>query len=181
MSVDKDLKATEIRSSKNKNDDLDASRQSKLNLRPVWVTLIFLVPCLGLTYLLNEWTGDTPYIPSNILVLTMLNVDLILLILLALLLSRNLIKAFFERYYGSGFQSKLIWAFVGFSLIPSGLLFLVASGLLTNSVNNWFSIQVEQSLDNALEITENYYQDQKTQIQRSGKSVRDDIIQSALL
>ena len=97
----------------------------------------------------------------------MVNVDLILLLLLALFLSRNLIKAFFERHYGSGFQSKLLWAFVGFSLIPSGLLFLVASGLLTNSVNNWFSIQVEQSLKDALEVTQAYYQDQKAQIQYS--------------
>ena len=140
--------------------------QSKLNLRPVWITLLFLLPCLGLTYVLNEWTGDTPYIPSNILVLTMVNVDLILFVLLALFLSRNLVKVVFERHYGSGFQSKLILAFVGFSLIPSGLLFLVASGLLTNSVNNWFSIQVEQSLKDALEVSQAYYQDQEAHIQQ---------------
>ena len=158
-----------------------ARPHSKLNLRPVWITLLFLVPCLGLTYVLNEWTGDTPYIPSNILVLTMVNVDLILLLLLALFLSRNLIKAFFERHYGSGFQSKLLWAFVGFSLIPSGLLFLVASGLLTNSVNNWFSIQFEQSLKDALEVTQAYYQDQKAQIQYSTQTIRDEIVRRNLL
>ncbi|HHZ84108.1 MAG TPA: HAMP domain-containing protein [Nitrospirales bacterium] len=155
--------------------------QSKLNLRPVWITLLFLLPCLGITYVLNEWTGDTPYIPSQILVLTMVNVDLILLVLLALFLSRNLVKAFFERHYGSGFQSKLILAFVGFSLIPSGLLFLVASGLLTNSVNNWFSIQVEQSLNNALEVAQAYYQDQQVQIQQSGQAIRDEIVRRNLL
>lgn len=155
--------------------------QSKLNLRPVWITLLFLLPCLGLTYVLNEWTGDTPYIPSNILVLTMVNVDLILLVLLALLLSRNLVKVVFERHYGSGFQSKLILAFVGFSLIPSGLLFLVASGLLTNSVNNWFSIQVEQSLKDALEVAQAYYQDQQAHIQQSGQAIGDEIVRRNLL
>ena len=155
--------------------------QSKLNLRPVWITLLFLLPCLGLTYVLNEWTGDTPYIPSNILVLTMVNVDLILLVLLALFLSRNLVKAVFERHYGSGFQSKLILAFVGFSLIPSGLLFLVASGLLTNSVNNWFSIQVEQSLKDALEVAQTYYQDQQAHIRQSGQAIRDEIGRRNLL
>ncbi len=155
--------------------------QSKLSLRPVWITLLFLLPCLGITYVLNEWTGDTPYIPSNILVLTMVNVDLILLVLLALFLSRNLVKVVFERHYGSRFQSKLILAFVGFSLIPSGLLFLVASGLLTNSVNNWFSIQVEQSLNNALEVAQAYYQDQETHLQQSGQALRDEIIRQNLL
>ncbi len=155
--------------------------QSKLSLRPVWITLLFLLPCLGITYVLNEWTGDTPYIPSNILVLTMVNVDLILLVLLALFLSRNLVKVVFERHYGSRVQSKLILAFVGFSLIPSGLLFLVASGLLTNSVNNWFSIQVEQSLNNALEVAQAYYQDQETHLQQSGQALRDEIIRQNLL
>ena len=155
--------------------------QTKPSRRPVWITLLFLLPCLALTYVLNEWTGDTPYVPSNILVLTMVNVDLLLLVLLALLLSRNLVKAFFERHYGSGFQSKLIVAFVGFSLIPSGLLFLVASGLLTNSVNNWFSIQVERPLKDALEVAQAYYQNQRAQVQQSGQAIRDEILRRNLL
>ncbi len=163
------------------NFHITAPSQSKVNLRPVWITILFLLPCLALTYVLNEWTGDTPYIPSNILVLTMVNVDLILLVLLALFLSRNLVKAVFERHYGSGFQSKLIFAFVGFSLIPSGLLFIVASGLLTNSVNNWFSIQVEQSLKDALEVAQAYYKDQQAHIQQSGQAIRDEIVRRDLL
>ena len=63
-------------------------------------------------------------------VLLLLNLDLIGFVVLTLLLSRNLIKAYFERRHrlvGSGFRTKLIAAFIGFSLIPTVLLALVAA------------------------------------------------------
>ena len=50
-------------------------------------------------------------------------------------------------------------AFVSLSLVPTILLFLVAVGFITNSVEHWFSAQVEQSLQGSLEVAQTYYRD----------------------
>ncbi|MBI5407574.1 MAG: HAMP domain-containing protein, partial [Nitrospirae bacterium] len=107
----------------------------------------------------------TSLLGNNILILTLFNINLILLVVLLLLLSRNIVKFIFDRHQnvlGSRFRTKLILAFVGFSIIPSVLLFIVASGLLTSSINNWFSIQVEKSLKSSFDVAQSFYEKAKT-------------------
>ena len=133
-----------------------------LHLRPVWIVLILLVPCLALTWYYSQIVvpgGEEPdsFLPttSYALVLLLLNLDLIGFVVLTLLLSRNLIKAYFERRHrlvGSGFRTKLIAAFIGFSLIPTVLLAFVASGLVNKAVDVWFSEQIEQVMKDSYEV-----------------------------
>ena len=47
--------------------------------------------------------------------------------------------------------------FFGLSLTPCILLVLVASGLITKSINNWFNVSIERSLEDSLEVARNYY------------------------
>src|SRR5207247_132308 len=127
----------------------ETAAAAEYHLRPVLTVLAFLVPMVLLTFYYYDQTQPAPFVPSNILVLALLNVDIILLVVLVLLLSRNLVKAYFERrqkLLGSGFRSKLIAAFVGFTLIPSLLLVGLASGLLSQSIDNWFGQEVEHAL-----------------------------------
>ncbi|MEE8483859.1 MAG: ATP-binding protein [Nitrospinota bacterium] len=105
-------------------------------------------------------SGQIP-LADNILVLFLLNINILLLLLMAILAGRNLVKLYFERQskaFGAGFQTKLILSFLAFTLIPSTLLFIVASGLLTNSIDNWVSAPVEKSLRDSLEIADMFYQ-----------------------
>ncbi|MFQ5454869.1 MAG: ATP-binding protein [Nitrospirota bacterium] len=140
------------------------SKSHGFNFKGVGITLFILILTLTVTTLYFKEMDAPSLFPTNILVLTLVNVNLILVVLLALLLSRNLIKLFFERrqrLLGSGFRTKLIASFIGFSLIPTILLFVVASGLLTSSIENWFSIQVERSLSDSLEVAQFYYEEKK--------------------
>ena len=101
-------------------------------------------------------------IPSNILIFALVNVNLILLVLLILLVFRNLFKIYLERrdnILGSKFRVKLVVTFLSLALLPAALLFLVASNLITTSVDSWFNIQVEESLERSLEVAETYYRD----------------------
>ncbi len=134
----------------------DADRPPS-HFRPVLIVLLFLVPMVFLTLHYYDQTQPTPFVPSNILVLALLNVDIILLVVLVLLLSRNLVKAYFERrqrLLGSGFRAKLIAAFVGFTLIPSLLLVGLASGLLSQSIDNWFGQEVEHALKDSQDVAQ---------------------------
>ncbi len=146
--------------------------------RPVWITLLFLLGSMYLTTKYYKGIESSELFPSNILVVTLFNVNIILVILLILLLSRNLIKIYFERrlrLLGSGFRIKLIVAFVGLSLIPSMLLFGVASGLLTNSIDNWFSIQVDKSLESSLKIAQDAHQQAKESSLYFARELRKEI------
>jgi two-component system, NtrC family, nitrogen regulation sensor histidine kinase NtrY len=173
-------------------------QKTKGHFRPVWITSALLILTVTLT-ILYSWEIESPtFFPGNILVLTLLELNLILLVLLVLLLSRNLIRHYLERrqkILGTGFRGKLIAAFVGFSSIPAILLLIVASGLLTSSVENWFSIQVERPLDNALQMAQLYYEKEeerardhaqtlstilssKTLLEKGNRSVLSDLLQT---
>ncbi len=133
-----------------------------MHLRPVWIVLILLLPCLALTFYYSHFLAPSgeetdSFLPttSYAFVLLLLNLDLIGFVVLLLLLSRNLIKAYFERrhrLFGSGFRTKLVAAFIGFSLIPTVLLALVASGLVNKAVDVWFSDQIEQVMRDSYDV-----------------------------
>ncbi len=140
----------------------DYKKGSPSTFRPVWITALFLTLSVSLTFLLFRGIEHPSLFSTNILVVTLVNLNITLSILLVLLSSRNLIKLYFERRKEpnkSSLKSKLIAGLIGLSMIPSILLFVVASGLLTSSIENWFSIQVEKSLDQSLEVAQDYYQE----------------------
>lgn len=138
------------------------SERKAPQLRPVWFVLILLIPSLALTFYYSQMAvpggGEADsFLPttSYAFVLLLLNLDLIGFVVLTLLLSRNLIKAYFERRHrlvGSGFRTKLIAAFIGFSLIPTILLAIVASGLVNKAVDVWFSDQIDRVMKDSYEV-----------------------------
>jgi two-component system nitrogen regulation sensor histidine kinase NtrY len=151
--------------------ELEARRRRNL-LIGILITVACLLVSLTFTFLFFKGMEGPASLSTNILVVTLINVDTILGVLLCLLLSRNLIKLYFERrnrLIGSGFRTKLVAAFVGFSLIPAFLLFFAASGYLTTSIDNWFGIQVEHPVNNALEIARSYYQDRQNTVVHFGR------------
>jgi two-component system nitrogen regulation sensor histidine kinase NtrY len=98
---------------------------------------------------------------NNIVFFLLININIILLILLVFLVVRNLVKLVFERkrrILGSRLRARLVIAFVGLSLIPTLLLFVIAGGFVTRSFERWFDIQVETALQGSLEIGQTYYQ-----------------------
>ena len=154
------------------------------HLRPVLTVLAFLVPMIFLTLYYSDQTQPTPFVPSNILVLALLNVDIILLVVLVLLLSRNLVKAYFERrqrLLGSGFRTKLIAAFVGFTLIPSLLLVGVAGGLLSQSIDNWFGKEVEHALKDSLDVAQAHWRGHEVVALNSARAISREIYADGLL
>ena len=161
----------------------DADRPTH-HLRPVLIVLAFLIPMVLLTLYYSGESEPTPFVPSNILVLALLNVDVILLVVLVLLLSRNLVKAYFERrqrLLGSGFRNKLIAAFVGFTLIPSLLLVGLASGLLSKSIDNWFGQEVEHALKDSQDVAQAHRRGHEAVTVNSARAISREIYADELL
>ncbi len=128
-------------------------RRARFILLGVLALVVVLTTVQVLIYQLRF---PTP-IASNILIFSLVNVNMVLLLILVLLVFRSLFKVYLERrdnLLGSKFRVKLVVAFVSLSLLPALLLFVVASNLITNSVDSWFNIRVEQSLQRSLEVAQ---------------------------
>ena len=163
-----------------------------MHLRPVWIVLILLLPCLALTFYYSQVivpggveTGDS-FFPttSYAFVLLLINLDLIGFVVLLLLLSRNLVKAYFERrqrLLGSGFRNKLVAAFIGFSLIPTVLLAVVASGLVNKAVNVWFSDQIDRVMRDSYEVARMQHAGHITLAVNSARAIGHEIFREDML
>jgi len=152
--------------------------------RPIFITLLFLILSVFFTlFLMRGRRGDIP-LSSNILILTLMNINITLVMVLFLLCSRNMIKLYFEGVgapHRTRFQTKLVSAFIGFSIIPSVILCVVAIILITSSIENGFSVLVEQSLDHALSIAQNDYERRKEEVALTNRQIGDKLIQQSLL
>ena len=79
---------------------------------------------------------------SNILLVVFINLNVLLLLLLAYLVLRNFIKLIFERkrnILGSKLKTRLVAASVVLTLIPAVPLFWFASQFIFSSLDQWFS------------------------------------------
>ncbi|NIQ00553.1 MAG: PAS domain-containing sensor histidine kinase, partial [Nitrospinaceae bacterium] len=147
------------------------------------ITLLIL-SLVGLTlleiYILRK-QGTS--IADNINILFLFNVIIILLVLLIVMITRNLVKLYNERksrIIGSKFQTKLIIAFCILALVPATLLFFVASKLFSYSIGNWFSIQVERSLQQSMEVAREYYSHMEKKSQFHARKLEELITQNQL-
>ncbi len=137
-----------------------------LKRRREWLLIIAL---LGLILLFYRFEGELlqlthqVQLPKNILVLFLLNLNILLIIFFLFLIFRNLFKLVFERRRGipgAKLRSKLVAAFVALSLIPTMLLFFFSAGLITNTIENWFSTEVETAMQESLEVANTYYKNE---------------------
>ena len=137
----------------------------------------------GLALLAVAWWGfkvwiHTPQVPlaSNLAVFALFNLNLIVFLLLAVLLFRNLVKLAFERrqkVLGARFKAKLVLAFLSLALTPAILIFVIASNFINTSIEGWFKPQVERPVDQALEVAQVYYQGQEAMVLRHARYMAD--------
>lgn len=121
---------------------------------------------------------------SNILIFAVVNLNLALLGVLFLLVSRNLIKAIMEsrrNILGAKFRIKLILAFISLAILPSLFLFIFGSKFITASIEHWFDIQVEQTLDRSFEVARAYYRASQDQSLYFGNRLSEKITEDSLL
>ena len=172
-------------------DDESGPHAQHLHLKPVWIVLGFLIPCVLLTLYYAPYGvvegGKTDSIlpsPSYAFVLFLVYLDVVGLVVLTLLLSRNLIKAYFEkrhRLFGSGFRTKLIAAFIGFSLVPTVLLAFVASGVINEVMKVWFNNHLEEVLNDSKELATLYHERQESLAAKSAQAISQEIYREDFL
>jgi two-component system nitrogen regulation sensor histidine kinase NtrY len=149
----------------NITEDAGKDKAEKRKRREIIIILVLLA-VVGFLFVfqnhISTWKVQAPF-PSNLLVIFLIVFIILLLLLLILLILRNVTKLVFERkkkVLGAKLKTKLVVAFITLSLAPTILLFLIATYFITSSMENWFNIQVEGSLQESLVVAQVYYQDQ---------------------
>lgn len=115
---------------------------------------------LGFLVYAQRPTDEAVYQGSYLQIYLLVNLLVIILCILAFLVGRNVVKLIFDRrrrILGSQLRLKLVAAFVGLTLVPTTILFLLASGLLTNAFGDLFGEQIEGAVDGAVEIARSHY------------------------
>jgi len=92
-------------------------------------------------------------------------VNLILyLLLLIFFVSKNLINIYTEKRrkaIGSKFRTKLVASFLGLVLIPSVLLFILSNQLINNSIDTWFSLEVQKPVYDSMDVAKTLYSNER--------------------
>lgn len=90
-----------------------------------------------------------------------ITVNIILyLLLLIFFVFRYLVNLYTEKKrkaIGSKFRTKLVASFLGLVLIPSALLFFLSNELINNSIDTWFTLEVQKPIYDSMDIAKTMY------------------------
>ena len=123
------------------------------------LTVIFCI----MEYHLISKTGPLPP-GSNILIFTVININILLILTLCFLVIRKIVKLIFEdrkHILGARLRTRLVAAFIFLSLLPTMLLFFVSLYFLKTSLAYWFDSRVAAALENSVTIGQGYYEGQR--------------------
>ena len=143
-------------------DERVDGREKRKRKREIVAIFGLIALFLLLTFLefrLTKVSSTLPFV-NSIFFFGLLNVNIILLIAVVWLVTRNVGKVFIERrsnVLGSRLKTKLVVAFLGFSITPTLVLFFISALYINSSFDKWFSLKIQNTLEASLEITRTYY------------------------
>jgi len=152
--------------SQNLSDSTPNTRLSPEERRRRKREAIIIVVAIALVALLTfvesrviHFGTDLP-ISNTILMFILININLLLLILLLFLVLRNLVKLLYDRrrkVMGARLRTRLVMAFIALTLLPSTVLFFFSINFITNSLEFWFNVPIEQALENSIRVGRSLY------------------------
>lgn len=126
---------------------------------------------------LTKISSTLPFV-NSIFFFGLLNVNIIILIALVWLVFRNIGKLFIERrrkILGARLKTKLVIAFLAFSIIPTLTLFVISAMYINSSFDKWFSLKIQNTLQASLEITGTYYRNTEQTAKHFAEHLSNDI------
>lgn len=112
---------------------------------------------------------------ASVQIFLLVNGLISVVLVLAFLVGRNLIKLFFDRrrgLLGSRLRLRLALSLVLLTLVPTALLFIVASGLITQSFDGLLSSHVEGAIDGSIEIARQFDSASETHLRLDARAIQ---------
>lgn len=121
---------------------------------------------------------------SNAVIFTIISLNVILLILVVFLVTRNVVKLMLERrrgVLGTRLRTKLVVAFVTLTIIPTAVLFFASVVFLNRSMEGWLSTEVESAIEESMNVANIYYREASIDAIHYATSIAREITERRLL
>src|SRR5258706_9818681 len=132
---------------------------TRLILAGIAVLALALVAILALA---NRTPSFSPDYLTEFVLYALSAADLTMLIALAFVLARNIVKLVVERRRGlpfARFRAKLVALLLVMTLVPTTVVLIVGSELILNNIDRWFNAPMDDFLSGANKIAVDYYQE----------------------
>ncbi len=138
------------------------------NLKILFGLFVLSILAVIITGVVLNYLGieHGPLLIKTGFIFIIVNIVLYLLLLIFFVI-RNLIRLYTEKkqkVIGSKFRTKLVVAFVGLTLIPSILLFILSNQLINNSIDKWFSFEIQKPVSDSMDIAKTFYLKERTNV-----------------
>src|SRR5215467_13602648 len=148
------------------------------------IAIALAIPALAsgiATYL--ALTGAPPFGPHPNAVLSLLNLDLILLLALGAVIAKRLVEVWAERrrgLAGSRLQIRLVMLFSLIAVLPTIIVAGFSYLFFSFGVENWFSDKVRTALSESLAVAEAYLHEHQQAIRADVLAMANDLNRDAL-
>lgn len=139
-------------------DSRESRKRRREGILIVLLAIVFIIFTFA-EFQLSKISSTLPFV-NSIFFFGLLNFNIVILITLVWLVFRNIGKLFIERrrkILGARLKTKLVIAFLAFSIIPTLVLFAISAMYINSSFDKWFSLKIQNTLQASLEITRTYY------------------------
>jgi len=137
----------------------------KRRTRYAIIICLILIPVLTYLETVVFQVGEVTFpVSGNVLVFSLINLNIILLLLMVFLVFRNLLRFIFEQRQlalNKSLRTRLVISLVSLSLVPTILLFFIALQFISTSMDYWFNSNVEASLDESLQVARDIYEEKR--------------------
>src|SRR5204863_3514786 len=134
---------------------------TRLILAGIVVLALALVAILALA---NRTPSFSPDFLTEFVLYALSAADLTMVIALVFVLARNIVKLVVERRRAlpfARFRAKLVALLLGMTLVPTVLVLIVGSELITRNIDRWFNAPMADIVGSANQIAAEYYHDRQ--------------------
>lgn len=120
------------------------------------------------------WLQVQHFGTDSFIFISLFNFNLAVLLLILFVVIRNGVKLMLERrnkVLGTHLRTRLVVAFMGLTLVPCVLMFLVSTKFVQISVDFWFQERVDNSIDSALEVGQGMFAKVGDRLREVGKQI----------
>jgi two-component system nitrogen regulation sensor histidine kinase NtrY len=154
-------------SSRPRRSPSPAGRRPFLDNTPLLLAgIVALIAALAVLLVLGRGSSTlAPDFLTDFVLSALWATNLTILVALAFVLTRNILKLVVERRRAlpfARFRAKLVTVLLGMAVVPAVLVLLVGSELIRTSVDRWFNQPMDVMLTSANAIAGDYYAQQQT-------------------
>jgi two-component system, NtrC family, nitrogen regulation sensor histidine kinase NtrY len=127
-------------------------------------------------------TGAAPFAQRPGAVLTLLNLDLVLLLALAAVVAKRLVEVWMERrrgLAGSRLQVRLVGVFCLIAIMPTIIVAVFSYLFFGSGIENWFSDKVRTAISESVAVADAYVKEHQQAIRADALSMAAELDRSA--